>query len=227
MNCNSRFFGPSFIGIASLVLGCFSVQSAVVYNSLASFNAAIQGGSYVEDFEGFTPGPVGFDFSWDFSGGTGPIEYQISLPSSEVLYVAEGTGGNQSFTTIAFETPMTIEFITPNVTAVGGEFFVLGFDENPGNGTLSVTLNDGSTFSTSVNSHASGGLDYLGFTTTAPNFIQSITLGTVTGKYTAIDNLTAGFAAVPEPAVIASLSAVGLLGFGLARRQYRKSKPGA
>ncbi|MCC7374884.1 MAG: PEP-CTERM sorting domain-containing protein [Verrucomicrobiales bacterium] len=224
MNRNCRRVGLSMIGAASLIVGSFSGQSAVVYSSLSSFNSAIQGGAYVEDMESFTAGQAGSGVtSLDFSGGTGPIQYTISADPDE-LYFSESTGGNQALTTLAFESPLVITFTSANITAVGGEFHLLGGDENPANGLLSVTLNDGSTFSTNITSHASGGLDYLGFTTTAPNFIQSITLGTSSGLYTAVDNLTVGFAAVPEPAVIASLSAVGLFSFGLARRHFRGSR---
>lgn len=210
------------MGVAAAFLAGFSAQGAAVYTSLASFNAAIQGGAYVEDFESFIPGPLDFLSSYDFSGGTGPIEYTIS--SDEMLYIASLPTPTQALTTFQFNTPVVITFTTPNVTAVGGEFFILQGDESPVDGTISVTLNDGTISSHDVTSHASGSLDYLGFTTTAPNFIQSITLNAVSGHYSTVDNLTVGFAAVPEPTILASLSGLGLLGFAILRRWRRASQ---
>ncbi|MBL9135959.1 MAG: PEP-CTERM sorting domain-containing protein [Verrucomicrobiales bacterium] len=207
--------------VATGLMASFSAHSAAVYTSLSSFNAAIQGGAYFEDFEGLAAGPLDFLSTYDFSGGTGPIQYTAS--ANVELYVAMLPDSSKALTTIQFNNSLVLSFTTPNITAVGGEFFLLDGNESPANGTISVTLNDGSTSSFDVNSHASGSLDYLGFTTTAPNYIQSITLNGVSGQYSAVNNLTVGFAAVPEPAVMASLAGLGLLGFGLARRWRRSA----
>ncbi len=118
--------------------------------------------------------------------------------------IQQGTGNGALSTNNPFDL-LSLTFTGNPVTAVGGIFFPTDSAGRPANGTVTVTLNDGST-STIINDPNA----FLGFTTTNPiASLQIFTTGSVT--WPSVDHLYVGTVApAPEPATITILGSICL-----------------
>lgn len=224
MNSTAGVVTPGFVlrTLFAAVLSACSCSAALFYVDASSFMANIGPGYYLEDFEGLQPGaltePVTFSnlgFSYSATVGSGPpglfaIEYATE---AEVLSVG-----------LSIDAPanraLKINFISGNVSAVGGNFFLTNSDGLLEGGELSVSLSDGTTVF--LNSSAEPPLTFRGFVTTGGQWITSLTVTPPsTGDYfPTIDNFIVG-QAVPEPEAWGPGIALGCLGFAFYRKLRR------
>ncbi len=214
-------------GMTVALAAALPLQAAVVYTDEASFLLAIQNSpvsltGFEDDTDGgFTPpantGPdisineSGFSFTIDVVGGGDVL---VQLPEGDLTSNVRAFDANKS---------LIITFSGGSPTAVGGNFFTTDIDNLYENASFTLTLNDGSTTVQNVTSDNSQPPAFVGFTTTSP--IQSLTISASgPGLYSALDNLTVGYA-VPEPAEMATAVAAALLGgaWWLRRRNQRRA----
>lgn len=181
----------------------------VIYTNQATFLSNVQPGSYLETFDGLPvstviPSPLSFSgngFGYTASCPGGFYNSQF-LPNPYLT--ADGSGTSIVFT-------MT----SNNITAIGGYFFaILTVTGEPGSGTTTVTLDDGSSFSVV---HAPSN-SFIGFTTSLP--IHSITVSNTTHTdWVAVNDFIVG-TAVPEPSsgLLMVGGAISLVGLGYRHR---------
>ncbi len=214
-SCNRRV-SPTHGILIALAFTASAAQAAVIYTTESAFSSALQAGSYTENFSGVSGDGVltGIN-SLPFSGSG--ISYTIAT-ATDVFYL--NTVDVRSLTTALQADTMTITLSTPNVTAIGGNFFATDDTESVIADNFLLTLSDGTT--SLVTSSAGGPSVFRGFTTSGGTFITSLTVDGGGIGYSSIQNLTVGFAAVPEPSVIASVTALGLVGAAAATRRFRR-----
>ncbi|MCC6232998.1 MAG: hypothetical protein IT580_10165 [Verrucomicrobiales bacterium] len=215
-SCCNRRVGPTHGILIALAFTASAAQAAVIYTTESAFNSALQAGSYTEDFSGVSGSGVltGIN-SLPFSGSG--ISYTIAT-STDVFYL--NTIDGRSLATAQQGASMIITLSTPNITAIGGNFSSTDDTESIIADSFLLTLSDGTT--STLNSPAGGPSTFRGFSTTGGTFITSLTIDGAGIGYSTINNLTVGFAAVPEPSVIASVTALGLVGAAAATRRFRR-----
>ena len=193
-------------GLSSLA-GSANAQSTV-YTDQSSFLEQVQSGYYLENFNSRTPGNVPGPVS--FSGGD--FRYEISTDTTTRVFFTRPN--DVAVSTIRTADSLTVTFTSNNITAIGGNFFLIDFNDAPSDGKVTVKLSDGtkeSFNSTTLN------LPFRGFISKTP--IVSLTMPALpdSGRYVAIDNLIVGRSLVSAPGVPAPSSAAvffGLAGLG-------------
>lgn len=142
----------------------------------------------------------------------GPVSgfsYTATAPTNGVYGIEQGTA-NGALSTNNPNESLILTFTGSPVTAIGGIFFPTDNAGRPANGTVTVTLSDGST-STIVNDASA----FQGFISASPiASLQVFTSGG--GVWPSVDHLYVGAAAVPEPAsiVVWSLLTLAVAGAG-------------
>ena len=186
-----------------------SARADQIFTDQASFLAATQPGSYLETFdglsEGFDAGPLTFsngDFEYEASAVGGFFQLTAPSDSTDILLST-----NSALTDIVFT--MT----TPDVTAIGGFFFVTDLGGAVTNGSVTATLANGLQLMVSNPTIT----NFIGFTTTSA--IVSLTVSVDT-DFVTVNDLIVG-RAVPEPSSLA-LGLSGLTLGGLAVRSRRR-----
>jgi len=183
------------------VIGLMTVSAfasaQTTYTDQATFLANVQPGSYLETFDSLVQGDV--------------VASPINFAGNGFTYTASATGnffnvgptGDTWLSTNSPSTDIVFTFTSGNVTAVGGEFFTTNFDGDESLGSITATLNSGSTITINPSSATTFG----GFTT--PSAITSLTIS-VPANFASVNNLIVG-TAVPAP----SSAIVLIAGFGL------------
>lgn len=183
------------------VIGLMTVSAfasaQTTYTDQATFLANVQPGSYLETFDSLVQGDV--------------VASPINFAGNGFTYTASAVGnffnvgpaGDTWLSTNFGSTDIVFTFTSGNVTAVGGEFFTTNFDGDESLGSITATLNSGSTITINPSSATTFG----GFTT--PSAITSLTIS-VPANFASVNNLIVG-TAVPAP----SSAIVLIAGFGL------------
>ena len=199
--------------LVSLGLSVMTTQATTIYTSQAAFLAHTQSGSYLETFDSlpqFTP--LNSPLSFSKNG----FSYTASAPSADNQFFNAGTTGDVWLSTFDHSTNIVFDFTSNNVTAVGGNFFITDIPGNVVAGTITVTLDNGTTFSVSDPSASS----FVGFTTSSP--IHSLTFipppSGATEVFGTVNNFITG-RSVPESGSTLPVIGIGLAGIGLLRRK--------
>jgi hypothetical protein len=184
-------------------------SATTIYTSQAAFLAHTKPGSYLETFDSlpqFTP--LNSPLSFSKSG----FSYMASAPT----FFNVGTTGDVWLSTFDHSTNIVFDFTSNNVTAVGGNFFLTDILGNVVAGTITVTLDNGTTFSVSDPSATS----FVGFTTSSP--IHSLTFipppSGANEIFGTVNNFITG-RSVPESGSTLPLIAIGLASIGWLRRK--------
>jgi hypothetical protein len=188
-------------------------SATTIYTSQAAFLAHTQPGSYLETFDSlpqFTP--LNSPLSFSKNG----FSYTASAPSTDNQFFNAGTVGDVWLSTFDHSTNIVFDFTSNNVTAVGGNFFLTDIPGNVVPGTITVALDNGTTFSVSDPSANS----FVGFTTSSP--IHSLTFtppaSGANEVFATVNNFITG-ASVPESGSTLPLIGIGLASLGLLRRK--------
>ena len=189
-------------------------SSNTIYTSQATFLAHTQPGSYLETFDSlpqFTP--LNSPLSFSKNG----FSYTASAPSADNQFFNTGTVGDVWLSTFDHSTNIVFDFTSNNVTAVGGNFFLTDIPGNVVPGMITVTLDNGTTFSVSDPSAAS----FVGFTTSSP--IHSLTfIPPASGAneiFGTVNNFITG-RSVPDSGSTLLLSGIAVTSIGWLRRKF-------
>jgi hypothetical protein len=197
--------------LATLVMAPAASASVVVISNQSVWNmyTALQGATMAtETFESFPEGYGGASAT----GTAGSTTWNAS--SKGGLYFG-AVGGQQAISTLFPNTTIdgTLNFtFAPGVQGIGGEFFGLDENFNVVLANITVTLGNGSTYTTETKSAT----NFVGFYSSGAA-ISSISISTSTlNMYPAVGNLY--FATVPAPGAIALLCLSGIAGTRSRRR---------
>ena len=190
--------------LSTLLVSSIASSALIVTSSSSTFAAIVanQGGTIVgESFEAYN----GF-YASPLTGGSGDSAWSAAAVGG-IFCGAVGTSQTLSTNN---PVPLTISFSSPNVFAVGGNFFNTdsSFNIVPGLITISaagvsyVYASDGSSASFCGFVSTSGAIDWIK--------IESIQGGTPVNLYPTVDNLVVGV--VPSPAVLALGALAGAFG---------------
>ena len=191
------------IALSTLLVSSIASSALIVTNSSSTFAALVanQGGSILtesfETYNGFYASPL--------TGGSGDSAWSAAAVGG----IFCGAVGTSQVLSTNNPVPLTISFASPNVFAVGGNFFNTdsSFNIVPGLITISaagvsyVYASDGSSTSFGGFISTSGAIDWIK--------VESIQSGAIT-LYPSVDNLVVGV--VPSPAVLALGALAGAFG---------------
>ena len=190
--------------LSTLLVSSFASSAIIVTSNSATFSALVAsgGGSIsTESFEAYN----GF-YASPLTGGSGDSAWSASAVGG----IFCGAVGTSQVLSTNNPVPLTISFASPNVFAVGGNFFSTDSNFNivPGLITISVAgvsyvyASDGSSTSFGGFVSTSGAIDWIK--------IESIQGGPTLNLYPTVDNLVVG--TVPSPAVLALGALAGAFG---------------
>ena len=190
--------------LSTLLVSSIASSALIVTSNSATFSAIVanQGGTIVgESFEAYN----GF-YASPLTGGSGDSAWSAAAVGG-IFCGAVGTSQTLSTNN---PVPLTISFSSPNVFAVGGDFFNTdsNFNVVPGIITISVAgvsyvyESNGSSTSFGGFISTSGAIDSIK--------IESIQGGPILNLYPTVDNLVVGI--VPSPAVLALGALAGAFG---------------
>ena len=188
--------------LSTLLVSSIASSALIVTNSSSTFAAIVanQGGTIVgESFEAYN----GF-YASPLTGGSGDSAWSAAAVGG----IFCGTVGTSQVLSTNNPVPLTISFSSPNVFAVGGNFFNTdsSFNIVPGLITISaagvtyVYASDGSSTSFGGFISTSGAIDW----------IKVESIQTTQNLYPTVDNLVVGV--VPSPAVLALGALAGAFG---------------
>jgi hypothetical protein len=188
------------------LLSASTFASTTVYTTSAAFLPQVAPGAYFNAFNLLANPPSG---PVTFSGSG--FSFSASAPNDLIL--------DPGFlSTSQIDEALTINFTSGNVTAFGGNFFAVDFNNTFQAVSLTLTLSDGKveTFTPSSLSNS-----YRGFVSTSP--ITSLVISAPgQSLYGSLDNFTVGQTLpVPEPGTL-SLWALGVAGL-MAVRRHRQA----
>jgi hypothetical protein len=165
-----------------------------------------QGAAFAsENFDGLSNG----FYAFPLNGTAGIVNWTAS--SSEGLFV---DSGRLSTNTPA---PLSLTF-GPDVRAIGGNFFATDFDFNVVTSVVTVSLANGTSFTTTVTSSNA----FVGFYST-DSIITGLTFSAAPASgsgnvYPTIDNVQFGVLAIPAPGALVAFAAGSALGLRRRRR---------
>lgn len=203
------FFAAAALSIASSAIA----QPTPFTNSTAFFNA-ITASNYTENFNSFSGGttnasPLNFSnngFQYRAQTGFGPF-YILNSASPD-------------FWLSTFEvTTITFTNISPNVTAIGGNFFATDYNSGYTNTQIGLRFVFADSTSYSTNYTPSGPSSYFGITYNTNITALIVSNVAPAAEYMTVNNLTVGV--VPEPSTYAllGLAAAGFAGYVIRRRR--------
>jgi hypothetical protein len=197
------------ISLAAAAIAAISSQFAsgavIVFSTESLWNNYTQSGGFgivTEDFSGYN-GFYASGLAGTSSGGAGTVNWTAS--ASGGLYAAAGLFSTNNIA------PLSFDFSSTQVRAVGGNFFSTDINFNFVTSIIQVSLNDGTSYFGQIDNAA----DFVGFYSTDA-LISSITItaiptpGGTQSVYPTVDNLSWGV--VPAPGAIALLGLAGLAG---------------
>lgn len=188
-------------------------SATTIYTSQATFLSHTQPGSYLETFDSL---PQFTSLNSPLSFSKNGFSYTASAPSADNQFFNTGTVGDVWLSTFDHSTNIVFDFTSNNVTAVGGNFFLTDIPGNVVPGMITVTLDNGATFSVSDPSATS----FVGFTTSSP--IHSLTfIPPASGAnevFGTVNNFITG-RSVPDSGSTLLLSGIAVTSIGLLRRK--------
>ena len=190
--------------LSTLLVSSIASSALIVTSSSSAFSAIVanQGGTIsTESFEAYN----GF-YASPLTGGSGASAWSAAAVGG----IFCGTVGTSQVLSTNNPVPLTISFASPNVFAVGGNFFNTdsSFNIVPGLITISaagvtyVYASDGSSTSFGGFISTSGAIDWIK--------VESIQTTPTVNLYPTVDNLVVGV--VPSPAVLALGALAGAFG---------------
>jgi hypothetical protein len=191
-------------GFTCLVSGVFlasiAAPAATIFSDQSAFVAALQPGFYLEDFSGFSGGFLSAPH--DFSQGG----FAYTASATQGLFVVSSI--SNALSTNVSNDPLTFDFTSGNVTAVGGLFYPTALDGSLATGNIELALSDG----TDVNLTDPGITSFTGFITSGGVLITSLTVSPQSTQFATVDNFYVGAAATPEAVPEPSMGAfLGLI----------------
>ena len=188
--------------LSTLLVSSIASSALIVTNSSSTFAALVanQGGTIVgESFEAYN----GF-YASPLTGGSGDSAWSAAAVGG----IFCGAAGTSQTLSTNNPVPLTISFSSPNVFAVGGNFFSTDSSFNIVPGLITISVAGVSYVYTSDGSSTSFG----GFISTS-GAIDSIKIESIQSTqnlYPTVDNLVIGV--VPSPAVLALGALAGAFG---------------
>jgi len=177
------------------------VDGAIVYTNETTFVAAIGAFPvFVNDFTNL--GYLG-QLVHPLTACQNGICYSIF--SQPPLYLVAFDG---ALSTVETNDQIVVAFTTANVRAVGGDFFPADTNASPTSGSVSVTLNDGTTIN--IASQSNTVPTFLGLVSTGPLITNLVVQAKSPGAYPAMSHF---YAAVGVPSLATSLMASNHLMF--------------
>lgn len=209
------------------VSGGNAVRAAITeYSDSGSFAAAVQPGSFLNNFTGANQSGQ----SLQFSGGTGPFAYTATStgPNGVTVFQMQAASGlGQALSTFNPGVALIITFTGDNKpTAIGGNFFWSDFPADVISGTVHADFKIGGSSVHTFDVASTGNTDigFGGITTDGAGFdsIELTLLGYTSGNFfSTVDNFHVGQAIlVPEPSSWAVAGLVGLFFIGRAGWAY-------
>ncbi len=199
---------PLLAAICSGTIANASLPTALVYSNLTTFAANINPGYGTETFDGLGTGTLGYLIN--FTNQSFLFNVGTPLAPATGLFGVTGQGGDVWLSSNDPET-IVFNFTSGNVTAVGGNFFNTDVNGALTSGTLTATINNGTT-RTILNANTNS---FLGFTSQTP--ITSLTLSGDNTTYLTANNLVVGV--VPEPSSLALAAFGGISVLSMYRRR--------
>jgi hypothetical protein len=207
------------IAIITACATTHDAEAATTYTDSSAFFAAISASNYTETFDSI-PGANFVTTPTNFSGNG--FSFTATTPNTEgnQLYGLNNGGGSDRWLSTFFsEYGLFFTNFSPNVSAIGGNFFATDVDGNYVNTPIrvSILLSDSSTFSTDYT--PSGANSFLGVTFNTNVSVSSLVISNLNDppQFPTANNLTMGVV-VPEPSTYALL---GLAAVGYAIRRRR------
>ncbi len=183
--------------LASLVFG--------EYADATAFRTTLTGESFTESFASFKYGPAESG-TYNWGGGA----FAITGDADDGVFFGGHDAIDREFLTTAEDTGIRITFTAGNPTAIGGRFFGTTADDSRADASLHFIFSDGSVFD--LTSSSTPANDFWGFWSASRGAVEWMRLSTsTTGAYVGIDDLTVGYAAIPEPSTYAGALGVGIL----------------
>lgn len=207
------------IAIITACATTYDAEAATTYTDSSAFFAAISASNYTETFDSI-PGADFVTTPTNFSGNGFSFTATTPNTGDNQLYgLTNGGGSDRWLSTFFPEYGLFFTNFSPNVSAIGGNFFATDVDGNYVNTPirLSILLSDSSTFSTDYT--PSGANSFLGVTFNTNVSVSSLVISNLNDppQFPTANNLTMGVA-VPEPSTYALL---GLAAVGYAIRRRR------
>lgn len=204
------------MGFALLFLiSCPSWAGIITVNSESALVGSLQSGYLFENFNSYSYGSfIGYTLAINQNG------YLATLSAANMLY-----SGNGNMSTNDSRDALVINF-SNNVTAVGGYFWPTDLKGLNLIGNMTVRLSDGSLYTYNITAADSN--TFRGFISDGAS-IQQIQIIADTGQavndseWPTVDNLYAGTASVPEPA-LPLLLGIGIGAVSLANWLHRKKR---
>jgi PEP-CTERM motif len=214
-----RPFPMSSLALASALLIATSAAQAVVtvYTTQASYLAAVSAPG-VDTFNSLNPVALNYFLSSPATRSAGPYSYTAT--ASGAFYTLPHTATDVWLSALTAGAAINLNSFSSGVRGVGGFFFAVDGNDNVVTRNLNITTVDGSGSTVTTLSSASD-TKFLGIVSNSAISSVSISLaGAAAGNYVAMNDITLGAAAVPEPSIGLMLLA-GIAGLVALRRRRR------
>jgi len=208
----------------------------IEYNSLASFDAALTGSSFVENnFTGFANSASYSGNGYGFTVST--VYVPNPSPGTNYLYPASGLtssgfpgGPGAAESTNESGTALTFNSFIGSPNAVGGYFYSSDINGNMTPGSMALTVN-GMSEGTVITGSASGPAPFTGFIDESGPITSVVATAQSFAYWPTADYVTvatgAPLVAAPEPATIIPASFAGLMALGYAGWRRKRTGSGA
>lgn len=197
----------------SVLLAAVTARAATaVYTDQTAFLAALSPAYYQESFEGLEQ-YTALDSPLSFSQGG--LSYLASVGDGSAFYNV-GRLDDVWLSTDSIGQSIIFNFSSGNINAIGGFLFLSDSDGSATNGTITLTLNDGTV---ATNIDASEDTSFIGFISDAPLGSLTLTPPDEETWVTANDFIVGQAVPVPEPGTWIMVLAGGLGGTALLWRR--------
>jgi len=204
-----------FFVAASVGLFALAAQAATTtYTNRASFEASLPTGSYFNNFSGVPNAFSSPVASVTGTGGTPPIGYTITAPTSGLGVFPDA--GFKAIGNWNAGQSMLVTFDTGTVASAGADVWLSDINGTRVAGSVTVNFSDGS--SVSVPSTTTGAFGFVGITNTDTPLTTMTFVNTPAG-YLNFSNFSV--ATVPEPSSLAAtiLAVAAVIGVSCQRRR--------
>ena len=210
------------LALAGLLLAAVSVSVAratTIYTDQTTFLNNVRPGYYLETFDSLPKGNVVPPLAFSANG------FSYTAAPAAFNFFNVGPGTDVWLSTSTSNLSIIFNMTSGNVTAAGGYFFLTAFLGNVTTGTVTATINDGST-SSILNPNSTS---FIGFTPSSPILSLTVTPTVMppnTNVFMTANDFIVGTAAVPDTSGGALLLGVGLLGLICIQSVLRSSPAG-